>query len=476
LEKGKKMTVEATKKRSVKKEGKALISDQKAPHRKRGGSDSLGLTPEAIVKELDRFVVGQKEAKRRIAIAHRDRERRLRVDPSIKDSIKPKNILMVGPTGVGKTEIARRLAQLMESPFVKVEATKFTEVGYIGRDVEQIIRDLLDSSISLVREGLKKKFADQIQEKIQERIIDALVGEEAEEPTRQTFRKMLAEGKLEDRKIDVKVSESKNPMTFLDVPSGGSSPQMGVFNLGDILEKSMGSKEKTLNVSIEEARKLLYPEEEESLINQEILISQAISQAETMGIVFLDEIDKICEGSQQRRGGDVSREGVQRDLLPILDGTTVSTKYGPVKTDHILFIASGAFHLAKPSDLLPELQGRLPISVQLSSLSKEDFCKILTETEHSLIHQYRGLFATEGVDLVFQPDAVKQVAYYAELMNKQVEDIGARRLQTLLEQVLEEFSFNAAAYKNKPLVIEEGFVKKILDKVVVQEDLSRFVL
>jgi ATP-dependent HslUV protease ATP-binding subunit HslU len=436
--------------------------------------DPLGLRPDEIVQDLDRFIIGQEKAKRRIALAHRDRERRLHIPGPLQESVMPKNILMVGPTGVGKTEIARRLADSIRSPFLKVEATKFTEVGYIGRDVEQIIKDLVENAMGLTKERLQEEIRPQINEKVEERILAALIGENASLETKAKFKEMLSKGKLEERKIDIKISETKNPVTFMDIP-GSAGTQMGVMHLGEILEKTMGAKEKSLHVSVKEARDLLYSEEE-NLISQERLISEAIYQTEQRGIVFLDEIDKICDRSDRRGGGEVSREGVQRDLLPLLDGTTVTTKYGPVKTDHILFIASGAFHICKPCDLLPELQGRLPIRIDLSPLYQKDFYRILKETEYSLIKQYTALFATEGVVLSFEDEAIQEIARIAETANHQVENIGARRLYALVEYLLEDFSYNAPKMRGQKLVIDRAFAKETLEKSLVHQDLSRFIL
>src|SRR5215472_449401 len=403
-------------------------------------------SPREIVSELDRFIVGQHDAKRAVAIALRNRWRRQQLVPELRDEVLPKNILMIGPTGCGKTEIARRLARLAQAPFLKVEATKFTEVGYVGRDVEQIARDLVEIAIAMTRERLRKEVAPKAEMAAEDRVLDALVGATASADTRQKFRKMLREGTLDDREIEISVQESAAPqMPTFEIP-GMPGAQMGMLNLGDIFGKAFGQRSAPRKVTVAASHRVLLAEESDKLLDQETVVREAIAAVEQNGIVFIDEIDKIC-GRSDRGGGigaaDVSREGVQRDLLPLIEGTTVATKHGPVRTDHILFIASGAFHLAKPSDLLPELQGRLPIRVELRPLTRDDFRRILTEPEASLIKQYIALMATEGVTLEFSEDAIDAVADVAVAVNSSVENIGARRLQTVMERVLDEVSFAA---------------------------------
>lgn len=433
-------------------------------------------TPREIVCELDRFIIGQNQAKRSVSIALRNRWRRQQVPESLRQEILPKNILMIGPTGVGKTEIARRLARLAKAPFLKVEATKFTEVGYVGRDVEQIIRDLLDLAIQQTRETKRHEVRAKAEIKAEEKILDALVGESATEETRQKFRKMLREGHLDEKEIDIKVAESASPSpSFMDIP-GVPGAQMGMVNIGDMMGKFFGGKQtKTKHLKVPQAMETLIAEESDQLLDQESLIAEAINLVEQNGIVFIDEIDKICARSE-RQGADVSREGVQRDLLPLIEGTTVSTKHGVVKTDHILFIASGAFHIAKPSDLLPELQGRLPIRVELTALKKEDFIRILTEPEASLIKQYEALLKTEEVTLLFTPEGISEIAQVAADINEYVENIGARRLHTVMEKLLEEISFTAPDCSGTELVIDALYVRTKVGELAKNMDLSKFIL
>ena len=434
-------------------------------------------SPREIVSELDRHIVGQNDAKRAVAIALRNRWRRQQLPEELREEVLPKNILMIGPTGIGKTEIARRLAKLAQAPFIKVEATKFTEVGYVGRDVEQIVRDLLEMSIAMTRERLRKEVASKAELHAEERVLDALVGPNASADTRQKFRKMLREGQLDDKEIEVQVQDSAgaNLPTF-DIP-GMPGAQMGMLNLGEIFGKAFGGRTKPRRMSVRESHTVLMAEESDKLLDQEKVVREAIAAVEQNGIVFIDEIDKICARSEQRIGGDVSREGVQRDLLPLIEGTTVATKHGAVKTDHVLFIASGAFHLAKPSDLLPELQGRLPIRVELKPLTREDFRRILTEPEASLIKQYKALMATEGVKLDFTEDAIDELARLAEDINTAVENIGARRLHTVLERLLEEISFTAS---DKPdgtaITIDRAYVHEHVSALAQNADLSKFIL
>lgn len=432
-------------------------------------------TPREIVSELDRFIVGQQKAKRAVAIALRNRWRRLQVPEHLRDEILPKNILMIGPTGVGKTEIARRLAKLADAPFLKVEATKFTEVGYVGRDVEQIIRDLAEIAISAQKERHRKEVGAKAELNAQERILKVLVGENASEETKEKFRHMLQNGKLDDREIDIEVNDTASlQMPTIDVP-GVPGAQMGMLSLGDIFGKSLGSRTKMRKMLVPEAFKLLMEEESDKLIDQEHTIKEAIESLEQNGIVFIDEFDKISARSE-RAGADVSREGVQRDLLPLIEGTTVATKHGPVKTDHILFIASGAFHLAKPSDLLPELQGRLPIRVELDALTKEDFVRILTEPEANLIKQYQALIETEEVKLAFTDDAISELASLSAEINQNVENIGARRLHTVIEKLLEEISFNASDRPGEAITIDAQDVRNTVGELAKNTDLSRFIL
>jgi ATP-dependent HslUV protease ATP-binding subunit HslU len=431
-------------------------------------------TPREIVSELDRYIVGQNDAKRAVAIALRNRWRRLQLTDDMREEVLPKNILMIGPTGIGKTEISRRLSKLAQAPFLKIEATKFTEVGYVGRDVEQIIRDLVEIAINQSKEFHRKEVAAKADVIVEDRILNVFVGENASEETRQKFRKKLREGELDDKEIEIEVEDTGSSMPTFDIP-GMPGAQMGMFNLGDILGKSAHKPMKKKKLKVVDAAKVLQQEISDSLIDQEVVIRDAINSAEQNGIVFLDEIDKICARSE-RQGADVSREGVQRDLLPLLEGTVVSTKHGLVKTDHILFIASGAFHVAKPSDLLPELQGRLPIRVELKALNKEDLKRILTEPEASLIKQYIALMQTEEVKLEFTDDAIDAIATIAEEVNSSVENIGARRLQTIMERILDEISFNASDHPGDTFKIDAKYVQDKVSDLVKNTDLSRFIL
>jgi ATP-dependent HslUV protease ATP-binding subunit HslU len=430
-------------------------------------------SPREIVSELDRFIIGQNDAKRAVAIALRNRWRRLALDEKLREEVQPKNILMIGPTGVGKTEISRRLAKLAGAPFLKVEATKFTEVGYVGRDVEQIIRDLLEIAIAQTRERKRKDVSARAQLHAEERVLDALVGPNASASTKDAFRKRLRAGELNDKEIEVEVQASQG-MPMFEIP-GMPGAQMGAISIGDIFGKLGGGRSKTRRVTVAESHDLLIAEESDKLLDNDQVVQESIKAVENNGIVFLDEIDKIC-GREGRSGADVSREGVQRDLLPLIEGTTVSTKHGAVKTDHILFIASGAFHLAKPSDLLPELQGRLPIRVELQALTRDDFRRILTEPEASLIKQYVALLTTEGVTLEFTPDAVDAIADVAVLVNSSVENIGARRLQTVMERVLDEISFAAPDRSGETIKIDAAYVHKHIGDLAKNTDLSRFIL
>ena len=431
------------------------------------------LSPREIVSELDRFVVGQNKAKRAVAIALRNRWRRQALSGDMKDEVLPKNILMIGPTGVGKTEISRRLSKLAEAPFVKVEATRFTEVGYVGRDVEQIVRDLLEIAISMEKVKKRKEVKAQVQKLAEERVLDALVGPKASVATRESFRKRLRSGDLDDNEIEIAVSESGGMPSF-EIP-GMPGANIGMINISDMLGKSMGNKPKRKKMSVKESYEILMNEESDKLIEQDKIIKSAKNTTENNGIVFLDEIDKISARTD-RVGGDVSREGVQRDLLPLIEGTTVSTKYGPIKTDHILFIASGAFQLAKPSDLLPELQGRLPIRVELDALNSEDFKRILKEPDNSLIKQYKALLKTENVDLEFTEDGIDTIATIASEVNTTVENIGARRLHTIIERVLDEISFTATDRAGEKISIDSDYIKKNIGELVKDADLSKFIL
>ncbi len=431
------------------------------------------LSPREIVSELDRFVVGQNKAKRAVAIALRNRWRRQALEDDMKDEVLPKNILMIGPTGVGKTEISRRLSKLAEAPFVKVEATRFTEVGYVGRDVEQIVRDLLEIAIAMEKVKKRKEVHAQAQKLAEDRVLDALVGNKASVATRESFRKRLRDGDLDDNEIEIAVSES-NQMPSFEIP-GMPGANVGMINISDMLGKSMGQKAKKKKMTVKESHDILINEESDKLIEQDKIIKSAKDSTENNGIVFLDEIDKISARTD-RVGGDVSREGVQRDLLPLIEGTTVSTKYGPVKTDHILFIASGAFQLAKPSDLLPELQGRLPIRVELDALNSDDFIRILKEPDNSLIKQYKALLKTENVDLEFTEDGINTIAHIASEVNSSVENIGARRLHTIIERVLDEISFTATDRAGEKVIVDGKYIKDNIGELVKDTDLSKFIL
>ncbi len=431
-------------------------------------------SPREIVSELDRYIIGQNDAKRAVAIALRNRWRRQQLPEEMREEVLPKNILMIGPTGVGKTEIARRLARLANAPFVKVEATKFTEVGYVGRDVEQIVRDLAETSIHMTRETLRKQVQAKAELAAEERVLDALVGQGASASTRQSFRKRLREGELDDKEIEIDVQDTGGGMPTFDIP-GMPGAQMGMLNLNDMLGKMVGGRTKPRRMSVLVSYKVLIAEECDKLLDDETVVRSALDAVEQNGIVFLDEIDKITARSE-RGGADVSREGVQRDLLPLIEGTTVSTKHGPVKTDHILFIASGAFHQAKPSDLLPELQGRLPIRVELQALKGEDFVRILKEPENSLIKQYVALMGAEDVTLDFTDDSIDEIAFLSAEVNSRVENIGARRLHTVLERLLEEISFTATDRGGETITIDAAYVREQVEDLAKESDLSKFIL
>ncbi len=431
-------------------------------------------SPREIVSELDRYIVGQNDAKRAVAIALRNRWRRQQLEGQMREEVLPKNILMIGPTGVGKTEIARRLARLANAPFIKVEATKFTEVGYVGRDVEQIVRDLLETGIALVRERKREEVKAKAHLAAEERVLDALVGKTASPATRDSFRKKLRAGELDDKEIEIDVADTAGPMGGFEIP-GMPGASVGVLNINDMLGKAFGQRTKKRRTIVRESYDLLIADESDKLLDNDQVVTEAISAVENNGIVFLDEIDKIAvrDGAM---GGSVSREGVQRDLLPLVEGTTVATKHGPVKTDHILFIASGAFHVAKPSDLLPELQGRLPIRVELRALSREDFRRILTEPEASLIKQYVALMKTEEIDLEFTEEAIDALADVAVELNGSIENIGARRLQTVMERVLDDISFSAPDRSGENFVVDAEYIRKHVGELAENTDLSRFIL
>ena len=432
------------------------------------------LTPREIVSELDRFIIGQKDAKRAVAVALRSRWRRKQLDDSLREEVYPKNILMIGPTGVGKTEISRRLAKLAKAPFIKVEATKFTEVGYVGRDVEQIVRDLVDSAIAMTRDQMREDVKAKAVRAAEDRVIEAIAGSDAREATRELFRKKLRSGELDHTEIELEVADTSNPMPMFDIP-GQPGSQMGMMNLGDIFGKALGQRTTKRKMTVSQSHDVLMEEEADKLLDDEAVTRRAMSAVEENGIVFLDEIDKVCARSDAR-GADVSREGVQRDLLPLIEGTTVSTKYGPIKTDHILFIASGAFHVAKPSDLLPELQGRLPIRVELRALTEGDFVRILTETDNALTLQYRALMETEGVDVTFSDDGISAIAKIAAEVNQSIENIGARRLYTVMERIFEDLSFVAPDKSGQSVEVNAQYVEDNLGDLTRNTDLSRYVL
>ena len=432
------------------------------------------LTPREIVSELDRYIIGQNDAKRAVAVALRSRWRRKQLDEDLRDEVYPKNILMIGPTGVGKTEISRRLAKLAKAPFIKVEATKYTEVGYVGRDVEQIIRDLVDSAIAMIRVQMREDVHAKAIKAAEDRVIEAIAGKDARNSTREMFRKKLRTGELDEHEIELDISDNSNPMPMFDLP-GQPGSQMGMMNLGDIFGKAMGQRTVKRKMTVLESHEVLIGEEADKLLDDEAVIRAALSAVEDNGIVFLDEIDKVCARSDAR-SAEVSREGVQRDLLPLIEGTTVSTKHGPVNTDHILFIASGAFHVAKPSDLLPELQGRLPIRVELRPLNEADFIRILTETDNALTLQYSALMKTEGVQVTFTQEGIAAIAKIAAEVNLSVENIGARRLYTVIERVFEQLSFVAPDKSGEVVEVDAKYVEKHLGDLTRNSDISRYVL
>lgn len=433
-------------------------------------------SPREIVSELDRYIVGQSDAKRAVAIALRNRWRRQQLEGELKEEVLPKNILMIGPTGVGKTEISRRLAKLAGAPFIKIEATKFTEVGYVGRDVDSIIRDLVEVALSLVKDVKRKEVRTKAEKAAEERVLDALVGSGSQSATREAFRKRLRDGELNDKEIEIQVAETAAGMPMFDLP-GAPGTSIGAINIGDMLGKAFGQRLKPRRITVGDSYDVLIAEESDKLLDSDQITADAVQAVENNGIVFLDEIDKICSRADSGRvGGDVSREGVQRDLLPLIEGTTVSTKYGPVKTDHVLFIASGAFHVAKPSDLLPELQGRLPIRVELQALTREDLRRILTEPQASLIKQYVALMETEGLTIVFTDDAIDALADVAVQVNSTVENIGARRLQTVMERVLDEISFDASDRSGQSVTIDAAYVNDRIGDLAKNADLSKFIL
>ena len=451
------------------------VTNLKVVKKDKETSKVSALSPREIVSELDRYVIGQKDAKKAVAVALRNRWRRQALSEEMKDEVLPKNILMIGPTGVGKTEISRRLSKLAEAPFIKVEATRFTEVGYVGRDVEQIIRDLIEIAIAMEREKRRKEVKAKAELKAEEKVLDALVGNKASVATRESFRKRLRTGDLDDNEIEIEVQNTSSPLQGFEIP-GMPGGNVGMVNLGDILGKSMGGKKgKKKKMNVKESHDILVAQESDKMIEEDKIITEAKKATEENGIVFLDEIDKVSARSD-RVGGDVSREGVQRDLLPLIEGTTVSTKHGPIKTDHILFIASGAFQLAKPSDLLPELQGRLPIRVELDALKEEDFKRILKEPDNSLIKQYKELLKTENVNLEFTDDGIDMLAKISAEVNSSVENIGARRLHTIIEKVLDDISFNATDRAGETITVDQKYVQDNLGSLVKDTDLSKFIL
>ncbi len=451
------------------------VTNLKVIKKDKGNSKVSALSPREIVSELDRYVIGQKDAKKAVAVALRNRWRRQALSDEMRDEVLPKNILMIGPTGVGKTEISRRLSKLAEAPFIKVEATRFTEVGYVGRDVEQIIRDLIEIAIAMEREKRRKEVKAKAELKAEEKVLDALVGNKASVATRESFRKRLRTGDLDNNEIEIEVQNTTSPLQSFEIP-GMPGGNVGMVNLGDILGKSMGGKKgKKKKMTVKESHDILVAQESDKMIEEDKIITEAKKATEENGIVFLDEIDKVSARSD-RVGGDVSREGVQRDLLPLIEGTTVSTKHGPIKTDHILFIASGAFQLAKPSDLLPELQGRLPIRVELDALKEEDFKRILKEPDNSLIKQYKELLKTENVNLEFTDDGIDMLAKISAEVNSSVENIGARRLHTIIEKVLDDISFNATDRAGETITVDHKYVQDNLGNLVKDTDLSKFIL